>query len=263
MHHSPAVFLIIYILLLSQMLMVSSPSERIQWSQNLPFIFSGPISQTVRAPTVIYIYTHITHVNININMLTIFLTMTLTNHLLYHPLWLTNVSFLNGVSPVFSSADHLSRLPRRPARLGSAAPRLSVSVPNLGIPRPWQQRPTYWRYKQILEKNQAYFLGCKGMCPSNWWPGHHGFHLHVEPNSIGFPTYPTIKSTWNRYSTTESMKSPNFFSTFSAMISPICRLKPSITVKKRDLTWFYHRFQHLAPWHPTQKKGLRRHAPGP
>ena len=167
MHHSPAVFLIIYILLLSQMLMVSSPSERIQWSQNLPFIFSGPISQTVRAPTVIYIYTHITHVNININMLTIFLTMTLTNHLLYHPLWLTNVSFLNGVSPVFSSADHLSRLPRRPARLGSAAPRLSVSVPNLGIPRPWQQRPTYWRYKQILEKNQAYFLGCKGMCPSN------------------------------------------------------------------------------------------------
>ena len=101
MHHSPAVFLIIYILLLSQMLMVSSPSERIQWSQNLPFIFSGPISQTVRAPTVIYIYTHITHVNININMLTIFLTMTLTNHLLYHPLWLTNVSFLNGVSPVF------------------------------------------------------------------------------------------------------------------------------------------------------------------
>ena len=154
-----------YILLLSPMLMVSSPSERIQWSQNLPFIFSGPISQTVRAPTVIYIYVYIHHplysfiyLYINIYMLTTFLTRALTNHLLYHPLWLTNVSFFNGVSPVFpSSADHLSRLPRRPARLGSAAPRLSVSVPNLGIPRPWQrcdvvkssnlfQRPTYWRY---------------------------------------------------------------------------------------------------------------------
>lgn len=34
-------------------------------------------------------------------MLTISLTMTLTNHLLYHRLWLTHVSFFNGVSPVF------------------------------------------------------------------------------------------------------------------------------------------------------------------